>query len=163
GGHCRGRFGPNCGPHRTRVPRRRARCAARPRRAWGVRVGGVRVGGVRVGGVRTGGEGCLSFPCLWRARARGARPGAPPPPLAAALAASDGGAEVVIAERSPHFRQGSNSAMSTAMIPAGGSRWQREHGIDDSPEQFLGDMTRATEGSVDPTVSKTLTSVAPRL
>lgn len=83
--------------------------------------------------------------------------------LAAALAASDGGAEVVIAERSPHFRQGSNSAMSTAMIPAGGSRWQREHGIADSPEQFLGDMTRATGGSVDPSVSKTLTSVAPRL
>lgn len=83
--------------------------------------------------------------------------------LSAALAASDLGADVIIAERSPHFRQGSNSAMSTAMIPAAGSRWQQEHGIADSPERFLGDMQRATEGSVDPTVSKALTSVAPEL
>src|SRR5690606_26374084 len=83
--------------------------------------------------------------------------------LAAALAASEGGAEVVLAERSAHFRQGSNSAMSTAMIPAGGSRWQAEHDIVDSPEQFLGDMVRATEGSVDETVSRALTAVGPDL
>lgn len=83
--------------------------------------------------------------------------------LAAALAASDGGAEVIIAERSPHFRQGSNSAMSTAMIPAGGSRWQAESDIADSPEQFLDDMVRASEGTVDPTVAETLTAVGPEL
>lgn len=83
--------------------------------------------------------------------------------LAAALAAADGGAEVIVAERSPHFKQGSNSAMSTAMIPAGGSRWQSEHGIDDSPDQFFGDMSRATDGTVDPVVGHALTTVAPRL
>jgi fumarate reductase flavoprotein subunit len=49
------------------------------------------------------------------------------------------------------------------MIPAGGSRWQVEHGIDDSPEQFLNDMVRATDGTVDPRVSSALTSVAPQL
>src|SRR5690606_4626687 len=83
--------------------------------------------------------------------------------LAAALAAADGGAAGIVAERSPHFKQGSNSAMSTAMIPAGGSRWQAEHGTDDAPATFLGDMSRATEGTVDPVVGRALTSVAPRL
>lgn len=83
--------------------------------------------------------------------------------LAAALATAQAEVEVVIAERSQHFRYGSNSAMSTAMIPAGGSAWQVAAGIDDSPEQFLSDMTAATNGSVDPTVAGALTSIAPEL
>ena len=44
--------------------------------------------------------------------------------LAAALAAADRGLQVVIVEAKETFRQGSNTAMSTSMVPAGGSRWQ---------------------------------------
>lgn len=81
--------------------------------------------------------------------------------LAAGLRAAQAGCSVVIAEARPHFRQESNTAMSTAMVPAGGSRWQAEAGIEDSPEQFLADVLAKTKGTADPVVSKVLTSVAP--
>lgn len=83
--------------------------------------------------------------------------------LAAAIAAADAGAEVLLVERSPHFRQASNTAMSTAMIPAAGSRWQSEAGVTDSPGTFLADMVRASDGTADTRVSAALTTVAPEL
>ena len=83
--------------------------------------------------------------------------------LAAALSAADRGLEVAIVEASETFRIDSNTAMSTSMVPAGGSRWQAEAGIDDSPERFYGDVMRKTKGLADPVVSRTLTDVAPEL
>jgi fumarate reductase flavoprotein subunit len=83
--------------------------------------------------------------------------------LSAAIAAAQLGARVLVAERRPTFRQGSNTAMSTAMIPAGGSRWQEQLGIDDSPERFLADVERKTGGSADRAVACTLTGIAPTL
>jgi fumarate reductase flavoprotein subunit len=83
--------------------------------------------------------------------------------LAAAVAAAEAGVEVVLVDASPSYPDGSNTAMSTSMIPAGGSRWQREAGIDDSPEQFRADVDRKTRGSADPTVTNALTAVAPDL
>ncbi len=45
--------------------------------------------------------------------------------LAASIAAADGGGSVLLLEARESFREGSNTAMSTSMIPAGGSRWGR--------------------------------------
>ena len=83
--------------------------------------------------------------------------------LAAALAASDHGLEVVVVEAKETFRQGSNTAMSTSMVPAGGSRWQAAAGVDDSPELFYEDAMRKTRGAADSVVTRALTTVAPEL
>jgi fumarate reductase flavoprotein subunit len=81
--------------------------------------------------------------------------------LAAALSAADRELEVAVVEASETFRIDSNTAMSTSMVPAGGSRWQAEAGIDDSPERFHADVMEKTKGLADPVVSRTLTDVAP--
>jgi fumarate reductase flavoprotein subunit len=83
--------------------------------------------------------------------------------MAAALAASERGLEVVVVEARETFRLGSNTAMSTAMVPAGGSRWQNDAGIDDSPERFYGDILSKTKGAADSVVARALTTVAPDL
>jgi len=83
--------------------------------------------------------------------------------LAAALAASRRGLEVVVLEASPTFRLSSNTAMSTSMIPAGGSRWQHGAGIEDSPERFYDDIMAKTGWSADSVVAHALTSIAPEL
>jgi fumarate reductase flavoprotein subunit len=83
--------------------------------------------------------------------------------LAAALAAADSGASVLLLEARRTWRVDSNTAMSTGIVPAGGSRWQQEAGIEDSPEQFLADVMAKTKGTADPIVARTLTSVAPEL
>jgi fumarate reductase flavoprotein subunit len=83
--------------------------------------------------------------------------------LAAALSAADRGLEIAVVEASKTFRLDSNTAMSTSMVPAGGSRWQAEVGIEDSPERFYGDVMAKTMGTADPIVSRALTDVAPEL
>lgn len=82
---------------------------------------------------------------------------------AAALAAGEHGCTVVVVEANESFRRGSNTAMSTSMVPAGGSRWQAEAGIDDSPEDFLADIMAKTHGQADEVVARALTTVAPDL
>ncbi len=79
--------------------------------------------------------------------------------LAAALSAADCGQEVVLVERSRTFRHGSNTAMSTSMVPGPGSRWQRERGIEDSPERFAADVMRKTHGTADPVLTAALSQV----
>lgn len=83
--------------------------------------------------------------------------------LSAALTAAGAGATAALLEWKEHFRHGNNTSMSTSMIPAAGSRWQREQGIDDSPERFLEDVLRKTKGAADPTVARALVDVAPDL
>jgi fumarate reductase flavoprotein subunit len=83
--------------------------------------------------------------------------------LAAALSGAERGLGVVVVEANPSFRSSSNTAMSTSMVPAGGSRWQTEAGIDDSPSQFYDDIMAKTKESADPVVTRALTSVAPEL
>jgi flavin-dependent dehydrogenase len=46
--------------------------------------------------------------------------------LAAALSAAQHGASVVLAEARQNFHFDCNTSMSTSMVPAGGTRWQRE-------------------------------------
>jgi len=60
--------------------------------------------------------------------------------LAAAIAAHDSGAAVAIIEKLE--RPGGNSALSTGSVPAAGTRFQREAGIDDSTERFVEDLIR---------------------
>ncbi len=82
---------------------------------------------------------------------------------AAALAAAQAGLSVLLAEAKDNFRRGCNTSMSTSMIPAGGSRWQRELGIEDSPDLFYADVMKKTHGAADPTIARALVEVAPRL
>jgi fumarate reductase flavoprotein subunit len=83
--------------------------------------------------------------------------------LAASIAAADGGASVLLVEARETFREGSNTAMSTSMIPAGGSRWQAEAGIDDSPDGLYDDLMSKTKGTADPVVARALADIAPVL
>lgn len=83
--------------------------------------------------------------------------------FAAAIRAAQLGASVLLAEASPTYEHGSNTSMSTSMVPAGGSRWQQEQDVDDSPEIFREDIRRKTKGTVDETVLHALTDIAPEL
>lgn len=66
--------------------------------------------------------------------------------LAAGIAAHDAGASVAIVEKMD--RPGGNSALSTGSVPAAGSRFQREAGIEDSPDQLVRDLL-AIAGETD--------------
>lgn len=83
--------------------------------------------------------------------------------LAAALAAAEAGLNVILLDAKETYRTGSNTAMSTSMVPAGGSRWQEALGIDDSPELFLADIMGKTHGEAEPEVAEALTGVAAEL
>lgn len=83
--------------------------------------------------------------------------------LAATLAAAERGRSVVLCEARENFRADCNTALSTSMVPAGGSRWQREADVEDSPERFYDDVMRKTRGATDPTVARALIAVAPAL
>lgn len=82
---------------------------------------------------------------------------------AAALAAAERGATVVVVDADEQFRTGCNTSRTAAMVPAAGSRWQRDAGIRDSPQRFHDDVMRKTGGSADPAVTRALVDVAPQL
>ena len=64
--------------------------------------------------------------------------------LTAALAASqETDATITVLEKEPHV--GGNTAISSGMYPAAGTRLQREHDIEDTPDQFASDIL-ATNG-----------------
>ena len=83
--------------------------------------------------------------------------------LSAAFKAAEMGSSVILLEARQTYRTGSNTAMSTSMVPAGGTRWQRAAGIEDSPDLFLDDVMRKTHGEAEPAVAAALTDVAPEL
>jgi len=58
--------------------------------------------------------------------------------LAAAIAAHDAGIAVAVVEKLD--RPGGNSSLSTGSVPGAGSRFQREAGIEDSPERLVADL-----------------------
>jgi fumarate reductase flavoprotein subunit len=64
--------------------------------------------------------------------------------LVAALAVAEAGAEPIVIERDPVPR--GSTALSAGLIPAAGTRWQREQGIDDSPARFAADIARKAGG-----------------
>ncbi len=65
--------------------------------------------------------------------------------LVAAISARDEGASVVLAEKSASL--GGNTALSTGSVPGAGTRFQREAGIDDSPELMVADILARTHGT----------------
>lgn len=83
--------------------------------------------------------------------------------LVAALRAAEVGLSVLVVEASEHFTRGNNTAMSTAMIPGAGTRWQAAAEIDDSPARYVEDIMRKTKGEADPALAEALAKVSGRL
>jgi fumarate reductase flavoprotein subunit len=78
--------------------------------------------------------------------------------LVAALAARERGAEVLVLERDA-VPQGS-TALSAGLVPAAGTRWQRERGVEDAPERFAADIQRKAQGEPDPALVDALARAA---
>ena len=67
--------------------------------------------------------------------------------LCAALAASEAGASVVLVERDPVPR--GSTALSAGLIPAAGTRFQREFGIADDADAFAAEIRAKAHGEAD--------------
>ena len=78
--------------------------------------------------------------------------------LAAAIAAHDAGASVAIVEK--RDRPGGNSSLSTGSVPGAGSRFQREAGIIDSPDQMVRDLSRIAGDTDDPALLRRMAEVS---
>ncbi|HPF25925.1 MAG TPA: FAD-dependent oxidoreductase [Steroidobacteraceae bacterium] len=78
--------------------------------------------------------------------------------LTAALAASEAGAEVLVLERDSSAL--GTTAMSTGLLPAAGTRMQRERGIEDSPELFARDIVDKARGETDPAIALALATAS---
>jgi len=83
--------------------------------------------------------------------------------LVAALRAAELGLDVLVVEASAHFRRGNNTAMSTAMLPGAGTRWQAGAGIEDGAAVFVEDMVNKTHGEVDRVLAQALAGVSAEL
>lgn len=71
--------------------------------------------------------------------------------LVAALRAREAGAEVLVVERDA-VPQGS-TALSAGLVPAAGTRWQREASVADDPARFVADIMAKAGGEPDPAVA----------
>jgi len=76
--------------------------------------------------------------------------------LVAALTAREAGQEVLVLERDSVPR--GSTALSAGLIPAPGTRWQRQAGIADSPELFARDILAKAGGEPDPSLVRTVTA-----
>src|SRR5207253_8256991 len=74
--------------------------------------------------------------------------------LCAALAAREAGAEALVLERDP--RPTGSTSLSQGLIPAAGSRFQRDRGVDDTPELMEADIQAKARHSADPAVVRAL-------
>ena len=82
--------------------------------------------------------------------------------LVAALAAAERGEEVVVLERDPVPR--GSTALSAGLVPAAGTRWQHDAGIDDDPACFAADIQAKAHGENRPEIVDLLaTAAAPTL
>lgn len=80
--------------------------------------------------------------------------------LVAALRAAEKGLSVLVIEANERFRRGNNTSMSTAMIPAMGTRFQRDADVVDSPDLFLSDVARKTHGTFNVVAASALAAVS---
>lgn len=78
--------------------------------------------------------------------------------LVAALSAKEQGADVLMIERDPIPR--GSTAMSAGLIPAAGTRWQRDAGVTDTPAQFAADILAKAHGEPDPHLVHLMTRAA---
>ncbi|GAA1575919.1 FAD-dependent oxidoreductase [Leucobacter aridicollis] len=83
--------------------------------------------------------------------------------LVAALRAAQWGLSVLVIDSNESFSRGNNTSMSTAMIPAMGTRFQRAAGVADSPEKFLGDVAAKTGGNYSVAVARSLAEMSAEL
>jgi len=83
--------------------------------------------------------------------------------LTAAIRAAQHGASVAVLEWRERYQHSNNTSMSTAMIPAAGSRWQVDADVVDDPDLFLADIVAKTGGTVDRTIARALVDVAPEM
>jgi fumarate reductase flavoprotein subunit len=74
--------------------------------------------------------------------------------LVAALASSEGGASVAILEKME--RISGNTGLSTGSVLGGGTRFQKQAGIDDSPERMMDDLLRKSGPHDMPELVRTL-------
>ncbi|WP_226572986.1 FAD-dependent oxidoreductase [Acuticoccus sediminis] len=82
--------------------------------------------------------------------------------LVAALSAHEAGAEVLVLERDSLPR--GSTALSAGLVPAAGTRWQREAGIVDAPAGFAADIMAKAHDEPDPALVATVTgAVGPAL
>ena len=74
--------------------------------------------------------------------------------MTAALAAREAGAEVLVLERDA--KPAGSTALSTGLIPAAATRFQRALGIEDSPELLAADIWRKAKGATDRAIVDTV-------
>lgn len=67
--------------------------------------------------------------------------------LTAALSAKESGAEALVLERDA--KPAGSTALSTGLIPAAGTRFQKALGIEDTPERLAEDIWRKAKGETD--------------
>lgn len=72
--------------------------------------------------------------------------------LFAALAAADAGRSVIVLERDARWVLNANTARSTGLITAGGTRQQAAAGVVDTPELYARDLLRKNRSGSDPGV-----------
>ncbi|MGH9837554.1 MAG: FAD-dependent oxidoreductase [Blastocatellia bacterium] len=77
-----------------------------------------------------------------------------------AIAAAEYGSRVVIVDKSHEI--GGTLHMSGGHMSGGGTRRQREHGIEDSPDLHFEDVMRISHGEADPTLLRLAVDEAPR-
>lgn len=75
--------------------------------------------------------------------------------MVAALAAAEAGAEPVVVERDAVPR--GSTALSAGLIPAAGTRWQRQAGIADDAARFAADIRRKAKGEAHEAVLDAVT------
>lgn len=83
--------------------------------------------------------------------------------LVAALRAAQRGLSVLVVDANEHFQRGNNTSMSTAMIPAMGTRFQLDAGVEDSPAGFLADVAKKTGNDFNRVVAESLADVSAEL
>jgi len=83
--------------------------------------------------------------------------------VVAALRAAERGLSVLLVDADEQFRRGNNTSMSTAMIPAMGTRFQKAAGIEDSPETFVDDVAKKTGGDYNEIAARALAGVSAEL
>jgi fumarate reductase flavoprotein subunit len=81
--------------------------------------------------------------------------------IAAVAAAQNGARSVMILEKEPEA--GGNTALSQGMIPAAGSRVQKEAGIDDDPERMAADILAKNHHQGDPELTRWIAGESGRL
>jgi fumarate reductase flavoprotein subunit len=81
--------------------------------------------------------------------------------LIAALAAAEKGAHVFVVEKEK--AAGGNTSLSQAMVPAAGTSFQKEAGVDDSTEQMAEDILTKNKQGSDPDLTRHVAAESCRL